>query len=216
MKKWGVLAGMIFTLVVVGSVKASEGTVDLFNTVGEPSRCWAASILTTSYNYKVIVSCRGLIYPAVDASVFTYTMWDIPTNGQPPEKLGNLGVGKAEFSTNNQFSGLIVTKEGPSQGFSFGGVKMGQIVMRGTVQPIDFLNENNPPTPTPTPAVLLAQPSGAASNSNSAVAKLSSSLQLGSAVLRIVGIAFLLGIVAIGIVIVASSLGGKKNVPPGL
>lgn len=94
--------------------------------------------------YRVLVSCRDLLYPAGE-NIFSYIMWASPTGGGNPIKLGALGFGKAEFKTKNGFSSLLVTTEVNPK------VKKpsGDIVMQGGVQPISFLERPTTPTPTP-------------------------------------------------------------------
>ncbi|TSC87923.1 MAG: hypothetical protein G01um101416_238 [Microgenomates group bacterium Gr01-1014_16] len=214
MKKW--VGGFLITgLLMAGSVAASEGTVELRNTEGEPARCWMGSVLLKTFNYRLIVSCRDLTYPASDEDVFDYALWIIPVSGKDPERLGVLGVGKAEFDVRSKFSEAWVTKEGRQQGFN---QKMGPIVMRGTVRPIGFL-EVEPGVPTPTSVVFgevtPLRPTGA-SEGQAPERVAAKGVQLGVTILRVLGVAFVLGIGAIVVVVLVSSLGSKKNVPPGL
>lgn len=209
MKKWvGVM--MAAALVVAGSVAASEGTAEMRNLVGEDARCWVGSILLRSFSYRVIVSCRDLTYPASDEDVFDYGFWIVPDDGKPPVKLGVLGVGKAEFGSNVRFTSVFVTKEGRQQS----GQKMGPVVMRGEMAPIKFLETGIGEQPTPTPLRPTGTSEGQASEVPEQVA--AKGVQLGTTILKVVGVAFVLGIGAIVLVIVVSSLGSKKNVPPGL
>lgn len=211
MKKW--VGGFLLAgLIVAGGVKASEGTAELRNVVGEDARCWVGSVLLKSFSYKLIVSCRDLTYPASDEDVFDYGFWIVPADGKPPVKLGVLGVGKAEFGSNVRFSSVLVTKEGRQQS----GQKMGPVVMRGEMGPIKFLETGiGEPTPTPLrPLTTIGTSEGQAPEVPEQVA--AKGVQLGATILKVVGVAFVLGIGAIVVVIVASSLGSKKNIPPGL
>lgn len=211
MKRWlGIMAAV--GLLMAGGVAASEGTAELNNVVGEQGRCWVGSVLLKSFSYKLIVSCRDLTYPASDEDVFDYGFWIVPSDGKPPVKLGVLGVGKAEFGSNVRFSTVLVTKEGKQQS----GQKMGPVVMRGEIRPIKFLETGiGEPTPTLEPAPL--RPTGATEGQAQAPEQVAAKgVQLGATILKVVGVAFVLGIGAIVVVIVVSSLGSKKNVPPGL
>lgn len=125
---------------------ASEGTVELRSTTDKDYRCFAASLLMENASYKVIVSCRDLIYPP-QPDLFTYIMWATPLDGNNPVKYGELGIGKASFETKESFSNLFVTTERNR------GVRRpeGQVVMRGGVASISFLDR--PTTPTPTSSV---------------------------------------------------------------
>ena len=208
MRKW-VGGFLIAGLVLAGLVAASEGTAELVNVAGEQARCWVGSVLLKSFSYKLIVSCRDLTYPASDEDVFDYGFWIVPSDGKPPVKLGVLGVGKAEFGSNVRFSTVFVTKEGRQQA----GQKMGPVVMRGDMRPIKFL-ETGIGEPTPTLAPIEITPTVGPGQAPEQVA--AKGVQLGATILKVVGVAFVLGIGAIVVVIVVSSLGSKKNVPPGL
>lgn len=200
---------MVAGLLAAGSVAASEGTAELRNLVGEDARCWVGSVLLKSFSYKLIVSCRDLTYPASDENVFDYGFWIVPVDGKPPVKLGVLGVGKAEFGSNVRFTSVFVTKEGRQQS----GQKMGPVVMRGEMRQIKFL-ETGIGEPTPTLSPVEITPTSVAGQAPEQVA--ARGVQLGTTILKVVGVAFVLGIGAIVLVIVVSSLGSKKNVPPGL
>ena len=130
---------------------ASEGTVELRSTNNNDYRCFAASLLMPNTNYNIIVSCRDLLYPP-QPDLFTYIMWAQPLEGANPAKLGELGIGKAIFETRVAFSNLYVTTEKNR------GVRRpeGQIVMRGNVQSVSFLDR--PETPTPTQTITEEEP----------------------------------------------------------
>src|SRR3989344_9373209 len=125
---------------------ASEGLVEIRSETDKDYRCFAASLLQANASYRVIISCRDLIYPP-QPDLFTYIIWATPLDGGNPVKFGELGIGKASFETKVAFSNLFVTTERNR------GVKRpeGQVVMRGSVESISFLD--NPTTPTPTLSV---------------------------------------------------------------
>jgi hypothetical protein len=188
-------------------VKASEGVVELENVLGEPGRCFAASVLMTNYQYTVIMSCRDLVYP-VDSNVFKYSVWVVPLSGKKPYKVTpDLGVGKLQFVVKEAFSGLYVTRPGP--GF---GSKEEIVVMRGNVAQIAFLNTGEQgqigPSITPVPAA------AAQGNTPSTATKIASSLNIGSLVGKIVGVMLVLGVIGLSVVIVVSSWGGRRKNPP--
>ncbi len=118
------------------TASASEGTVNLKSLTNERYRCFAASLLRQDRKYKIVVSCRDLIYPAGD-EIITYIMWATPSSGESSLKLGELGFGKAEFSTATDFSGLFVTTEATKS------VKTptGPTVMSGSVEKIPLLEQ---------------------------------------------------------------------------
>ena len=128
-------------------VIASEGTVELRSTTDKDYRCFAASLLMPSASYNIIVSCRDLLYPP-QPDLFTYIMWAQPLDGSTQVKLGELGIGKASFETKEAFSSLFVTTERNR------GARRpeGQVVMRGNIESLTFLDNPQPPTPTLTSA----------------------------------------------------------------
>jgi len=136
------------------AVHASEGTAELRSTTGQAASCFAASVLMPDYNYQVVVSCRDLIYPATPEE-FTYTLWTNPTTGGNAAKLGDLGVGKAQFKTKTAFSSLLVTRERGNRART----PSADIVMQGAVQSIRFL-EGTPQPTAPTARTTPAQSFG--------------------------------------------------------
>lgn len=128
------------------AVAAFDGQVNLTNRVGDEGRCWAGAVLMQNQNYKILVSCRDITYPGGN-EVFYYVMWANPANGGNAERLGDLGIGKNEFQTRNEFTSLFVTRE---KGTNVN-TPSGSIVMQGTLQPIGILSENGKTTTTNTP-----------------------------------------------------------------
>jgi len=148
------VAPLLFFLTVL-PVEATEGIVELQSTTGERTRCFAVSILMEDYRYRVVVSCRDLIYPS-EPDVFNYVLWGAPIEGSGAVKFGELNYGKVEFKVRDAFGGLYVTKErgNPRN-------PEGEVVMRGNVRLINFLDGSRTPdqtdtfgdemSPTPTP-----------------------------------------------------------------
>lgn len=158
MKKF--LALFILTLALFGfatkSASASEGIVELRNTVGGQSRCFATSVLMPDFNYNVLITCRDLIYP-VSSEVLTYIVWATPLNSRDAIKLGELNFGKVQFKTKTSFSNIFITQEkDDNKNVKF---PAGQVAMRGNVQAIEFLDrpqeniqeEISSPEPTASP-----------------------------------------------------------------
>lgn len=125
-------------------VKASVGNIELNTTTSESYRCFASSHRLKDQNFHLLVTCRNLIYPAGDF-IFSYVMWATPSAGGNAVKLGELGLGVAEFKTKTAFSNLFVTTEQDTRARA----PSGPVVMRGNVQPFTFLDR--PVTPTPSP-----------------------------------------------------------------
>lgn len=147
------VAGLMLATPKVAS--ANEGIIELYPVTGSTPRCWASSVLNANYQYNVSVSCRGLVYPNPgNPGQWIYTLWIYVPNPQGGgllnkpsnyQRLGDLGIGRLVVNTAQQFNELIVTKENP-------GAKSPSkdVVMRGTVKQIAFLDGTPSPTPTPT------------------------------------------------------------------
>lgn len=174
------LKKIIFSLILFSGLmsfsaqkaQASEGLFELRNKIGTDARCFAASVLMQDQQYKIVVSCRDILYPG-GTEVFAYVVWATPTDGKNAFRLGTLGLGKVEFKTKTAFSNLFVTKEPDDRPKS----PTGQLIMEGSRQIISLLdgsgatnssNTNNKPNelmtePTATPT---ASPEAAQSGTN--------------------------------------------------
>jgi hypothetical protein len=128
------------------NVKATEGTIELTSQTNEPYKCYAASLRMQNLEYRILFSCRYLIYP-VDETIFNYVMWATPRDGGNPLRLGALGLGKGEFKTKTPFSSLFVTTESKRDTKT----PTGTVVMRGSVRAIEFLEVETAPSPVPSP-----------------------------------------------------------------
>lgn len=138
---------LVSLFLITKSVYASEGKVELRSTTGEDYKCLAVSLRMQNLEHRIPFSCRNLIYPAGE-NIFNYVMWATPSNGGTTLKLGALGLGKGEFKTKTSFRELFVTTESSKN------VKTpsGTVVMRGNLEPWEFLESQTTPTPTLTPA----------------------------------------------------------------
>lgn len=112
---------------------ASEGTAELSSPT-QKARCFVSSVLLKDFNHKLVVSCRDLVYPPAQ-NLFSYILWINPQGGGNPQKLGELGVGKADFGTNTTFTELFVTSETNDRVRS----PSNRVIMRGSLQPITHL-----------------------------------------------------------------------------
>ena len=153
--------GLAIFFLSAGQASASEGIIQLRNTIGGQSRCFAESVLMPDFNYTVLVSCRDLVYP-VSSELLSYVLWASPIDGGSPIKLGDLSLGKVEFKTKTAFANLFATQERDN------GVKNpgGPLVMRGSVEQIPLLQNPNLATEpqTSTPPLVTPFPSPAPSN----------------------------------------------------
>ena len=145
---------LLLTLFVFGLLAfaktsyASEGTVEIRSVTDLNYRCFATSILTESETYKILFTCRDLIYPpAIDK--FAYIAWGSTLEGNGPVRFGELGKGKASFETKKAFWEIFITVERNNNIQK----PEGETVMRGNVNPIAFLGsrEENSIVPTISP-----------------------------------------------------------------
>lgn len=135
-----------------GLLNASEGTAEIRNLVGGQARCWASSVLMRDFNYKILLSCRDLVYP-INSETFTYTLWVTEQGSGDPIRLGDVGIGKREFDIEDAFNGYFVTEERTSNPRN----PSDRVIMAGQVQPIAILEG---PTPTAGPQATAEPNSG--------------------------------------------------------
>jgi hypothetical protein len=131
-------------LFLAKSVSASEGIFKMGSTTGENYRCYATSVLLENRSYRILLSCRNLLYPA-GTDIFFYVLWANPIEGNKQIKLGSVDFGKGLFNTKTPFNRLYVTIEKNKSVREPAGIT----VMSGNFEPIEFLRSS--PTPTPTP-----------------------------------------------------------------
>lgn len=127
-----------------GRALASEGIFELRATTNENYRCFVVSLQNQNNQFQILVSCRDLIYPA-EGDIFSYILWARPVDGDGPVKLGPLEFGKVQFKVDRAFSNLFVTTEQEKRTRE----PQGNLVMTGSLQPIEFLERPASPTPTP-------------------------------------------------------------------
>ncbi|HLE49352.1 MAG TPA: hypothetical protein VI819_04975 [Patescibacteria group bacterium] len=138
----------IYLLLGFTVVHASDGTFELRSTTELDYKCFAASLQMQTGSYRVIVSCRNILYP-VDGSIYTYILWANPVAGGDPFALGQIGLGKGEYVSKVPFASLFITTEKNAKTK----LPAGEVVMRGSVKPITFLEkptENLPENPEAT------------------------------------------------------------------
>ncbi len=127
---------------------ANVGQANIRSTTSEDYRCWAASGIMPDKSYEVIVNCANLIYPPLPPEVSSYVLWGTPTTGKGVIKLGDLAKGEARFQVKQAFTSLFVTIE-PNANVKTPG---SNLIMKGAVEPISFLQRPTTPTPTLEPA----------------------------------------------------------------
>ncbi|KKQ75477.1 MAG: hypothetical protein US95_C0003G0029 [Candidatus Woesebacteria bacterium GW2011_GWB1_38_5] len=129
------ISGLLY-FSIVNTVSASEGTFELRSTDDNNYKCYAASLLMQNLNYKIILSCRNILFP-VDETIFTYMLWANPSAGGKPVKIGSVGLGKGEYATKVAFASLFVTTEQNVNTKE----PAGNVVMKGSIKPILFLEK---------------------------------------------------------------------------
>lgn len=165
----------IFTFLLVAFLSipavahASEGEATLTNKIGTQATCWMGSVFMQDLNYHIIGTCRNLTYPG-GAEIVNYVLWGNPEASGTAFRIGELGLGKFEYRTQNAFTSVFVTVERDRNVRT----PSGQLIMQGTVKPFSILEGKTRATsapeagtkadevlesPTPTPA---AQASGIA------------------------------------------------------
>lgn len=155
----------LFFLKPIKTIQASEGISKIRSVSGGTFRCFLSSLQTQTLKYKILVSCRDLLYPA-NTGAYSYVMWANPEDGGKPDKLGPLGLGKAEFETKKAFTSVFVTTETndkvrtPSK----------TVVMRGTLEPLAFLDKPSATAPTPTDKPSLGPENGQETSSQNRLA----------------------------------------------
>ncbi len=182
-----ILISVIFVFALFSVVKpasASEGTVELRSATTNSYRCFVASVQMIDLKYRVLVTCRDLLYPAGD-DIFTYMLWGTPVSGKSAIKFGELGLGRAEFRIKTAFSNLFVTTEKNAKTKE----PTGPVIMKGNVKRIAFL-DNKVSAPAEeeidAPDEVVASPSPTLSTKDRLVAGL-----------RKAGVASLLALVAV-------------------
>ena len=210
MKKWLVAMG-VMGLVMAGRVGASEGTAEIYSLRGRPERCFLASILMQDGKYKVMISCRDLIFPP-DQGVYGYVLWAYPADGGDPVKLGSIGVGKGLYTMPVSFSGVYVSEDKP---VVRQGVKriFPDPLMRGTMEALAIWTSDRVSLPTPTlePTPTPVSGGGAEGGTAQTIGE-----RLGGWFTRVLGVLFAVGILVVLAAVIVMSLGGRKKYPPGV
>lgn len=155
MKRLSILTLLILIFVNVvfaGKASASEGNFNLQSMTGQDYRCYASSVFLSDRKYHMLVTCRNLVFSQGE-DIAHYILWARSAEGENI-KLGNIGLGKASFTSQQPFSTLFITQEiDPNVG-----TPEGALVMQGGVESIEFLQtaeESAEETPvlTPTPII---------------------------------------------------------------
>jgi hypothetical protein len=138
----GILMGL--SLTKPEKTFANTGYVELRSTNNESYRCYASSLIIPNNKFDVAINCVDLLFPINPPQLTTYMVWANPPTGNKPVKLGDLGKGVARFEVAAPFSSLFITVEANQNPRNPGAIT----VMRGNVEPINFLQRATSPTPT--------------------------------------------------------------------
>lgn len=139
------LLGIIFAFLIgVKASYANEGVVNLRgNGAGS---CFAASVYVDG-NYRIVMTCRDLRI-ALSAEKNRYVAWIEGEDGKQ-KRIGEVEKGKLSTISDMKFVKLFVTSEEDS----YGNKPSMDVMVAGTIEPIDFGKEIVAPviiTPTPT------------------------------------------------------------------
>lgn len=121
---------------------ASEGDFDLKNRIGTSATCSGWGQFMQDLKYHLLISCRNITYPG-GVEVVNYVLWATPLSGGNAVRIGELGLGKGQFTTKEAYSTLFVTIERDK------GVRTptGQVVMQGPITARPNLVSNATPEP---------------------------------------------------------------------
>jgi len=145
-KRMAVIALLLGFFSITTSVSASEGDIVLANRANTAARCEGGSVLMQNLNYTIYMSCRDITYPG-GVEVVNYIVWANPTSGGNPIKLGDLDLGKKEFSTKIAFNTVFVTVERDNNVRT----PSGPTLLQGTVTPYKTLESAPRPGTTASP-----------------------------------------------------------------
>ena len=197
-----------FGLFSAGGAFASEGQVELVNVSGGSSRCVANTVLMRDFEMVVLVSCRDLIYP-VSQSTFSYMLWAKSLDGEKDIRLGDLGIGKRQFETDELFSQLFVTEEKSNNPRKPGGA----VVMSGGVVPYALLESGKAENPQVNTVINTQEQQkttkfeeGSNLTNKAAATPRPSVQKAGISALRVIGILMFVAVVLVVVIAVVSSM----------
>lgn len=190
MKKIFGLASSLFLLILLlsGSVKSVSANEGVLNLRGNGAgSCYAASIYIDGA-YRILVTCRDL-RTALSPERNRYVAW-VEGEDLKQKRLGEIVNGKLSTITDIKYTKIFITSEEDS----YGNKPLGDILLTGQIEPIDFgkVSTVSPivPTPTPTQANVTATPKATSTPKPTAAASGTTSQSgLGSALSTIFKIA---------------------------
>lgn len=135
---------LVLFLSIASHVHASEGQTVLTNRIGTQATCWIGSVFMQDLYYHLLGTCRNITYPG-GAEIVNYIVWATPQSGGAPVWVGDLGLGKVEYRTQNPFSSLFVTVERDRNVRT----PSGPIIMQGSIEPFSMLEGKTRATSKP-------------------------------------------------------------------
>lgn len=185
---------VIVFLTIRSSASASEGAAFLAGPETD-AQCFAVSVLTAPAEYRILITCRGLITPPQTETLF-YIAWakKAPATASRGAYifLGGISSGKLSARARDPFDEVIITAQKEN---SPAAPDLENIAVKGMIQPIEFRGTagtiSNPAPTAPIPRVTLA-PTRNAQSPSAAAGR------------GVVSTAFRLFLVIIGIIVVAA------------
>jgi hypothetical protein len=141
------IIGIFLTLFLAftRTASANEGTVTMSSAEGVS--CQAFSVEVIAGKYSVLTRCANLTYPPSSTATY-YFVWSA-LNDERPNRLGDLQLGRAEYTASEPFSRLFVTIEQRKNPLN----PSNEVVMEGTLRSFVFdgtpVEEITQPTATP-------------------------------------------------------------------
>ena len=139
-----VASAVLGGLVMATPVMANEGTV-MLKGAGVSGACFVTSVFVDG-TYRILATCRDLVV-ALSPEQNHYVVWETQQDSGKVRRLGEIENGKLSTATDVKFTDLFVTAESDPYAIK----PSADILLTGTVQPIDFGPGVSKVTAAPTP-----------------------------------------------------------------
>jgi len=131
-------------LMMATPVMANEGTA-MLKGAGVSGACFVTSVFVDG-TYRILATCRDLVV-ALSPEQNHYVVWETQQDSGKVRRLGEIENGKLATATDVKFTDLFVTAESDPYAIK----PSTNVLLTGTVQPIDFGPGVSQVTPSPTP-----------------------------------------------------------------
>ena len=138
---------LAFAFLFKSGALANEGVINLRGNSG--GSCYAASIYMDGA-YRILMTCRELKI-ALTPERTKYVAWVVGEDDKQ-KRLGEIVNGKMSVMTDVKIKQIFITSEDDS----YGNKPTGEVLLSGSVEPIDFGKGIIIVTPTPTPTQISA------------------------------------------------------------